>query len=260
MKLPEPKASYTIANQRRYLESVLARDQFTEENKGKVSPLQSAVLKMVTVALQDGGGLVLDAGCGTAKTSHFLQSFEGRSKIRVIPVDLSAKVLSGAVKAYPEDGLTPVVGDVRSLPFITGRFQGVLVLQVLEFMPLAERLAFTTELARVTAEGGRLYLCCLQGRQQAEYEMDITMSGETGMLYEPVKQWQLYRDLQASGFELEKVQGLGVYNGNDFLIAIARRLNSEQFAVVRNAKQRQPAAESPRPADEKAARRAALWA
>ena len=224
---------YTIEGTRQYTENLLAtEDQFEEENLGNVSHLQATVLKQATVPLQktvNEDALILDIGCGNGKMTAFLQRFEVEGlelygSVRAIPLDVSHKVLQMCREAHKDmTDLAPVVADGLCLPFKGLSYTGVLLCQVLEFLPRSERLKAVGEACRVVKPGGPVIVAGLQGKMQVEYSMDLTRVHETAMLKEPIRQTELFRYFLQQGFNIESFRGLSIHTTNDFFIGIFRR-------------------------------------
>ncbi len=130
------------------------RRAWSATNTGNVAMREEvlrALLELVPGPLA-GGGLVLDAGCGTGWWLARLAR-EGVAAERLMGVDLLADRVGAARERVP--GARVVEGDVRSLPAAAGSCSLVLLLTVLSAMgsPDDVRLALG-EARRVLARGG----------------------------------------------------------------------------------------------------------
>jgi SAM-dependent methyltransferase len=121
-------------------------------------PLLSFPETAAVVSTLLGGveGTLLDAGCGPQPAlSLLLGSSPGR---HVVAVDIGEGMvrLARAVAAGRGVRLSPVVGDLESLPFRAGAFAGIACDDTIEHVP--DDRAAVGELARVLAPAGRLVL------------------------------------------------------------------------------------------------------
>jgi ubiquinone/menaquinone biosynthesis C-methylase UbiE len=200
--------------------------------------------------------MILDIGCGNGKMSRFIQTFDsgepGGGWVQSIPMDLSHKVLSKCRSVYAEStNLLPVVGNAFYLPFKARSFTGAVFAQVLEFLPSKARLLALTEAVRVLKPGGLLFIISMQGRQHVEYSLDLRHQQEVAMMCEPVKQAELFMQLNYLNCQLVKMEGLNAYRTNDFFMATLRRMDDEQ--------KRQADKETTSEEASPQQRRAALW-
>ena len=101
-------------------------------------------------ALDDGGGAVLDLGCGTL---IFEERFGGRGH-RFVGLDLTMEMLKMG-KSKGLDVGQIVNGDAESLPFAEKAFDAVVCFYVPKYVGVS---ALSAELARVTREGGNVVL------------------------------------------------------------------------------------------------------
>jgi len=95
------------------------------------------------------GESVLDAGCGTGSLSEAIVARTSTTTLHGI--DLADAYVDYAQARLPEPRATFSVGDVCSLPFEDGRFDRVLSLLVLHFVPRGA--AAVAELRRVAKPG-----------------------------------------------------------------------------------------------------------
>ena len=224
---------YTIPSLQRYVEDFIASPQeYRGDYAKKISPLQGRVLEELLVTMKfDEGMLLLDIGAGTSKVSHCIREMElpiQRDFGRVVPLEVSPVALGRAADTY---GLEGVCADARSLPFRSGSFTGALLLQLLEFVPSADRRRVLTEAIRTLRPGtGRIYVISAQYRQQEQDVVDLERQHETGMMFEPVKQGEVIQLLSLGGCVMESVKGMSVYRPNDFFMLVARRRHDEQEA------------------------------
>lgn len=211
---------YDLESQRRYLEDLLATpDMFTEENMGNISPLQEAVLTKATIKLRRSGSMVLDAGCGNGKMTWFLERFtsdeEDEEMPKVVPLDVSSKTMKLIANTF---FLSGVVGDLRFLPFKPESFSGVLLAQVLEFVPVRWREVLLQEVMRVLSPNGLLVVVSMNRIWQEEDVLDMTRQHETVMLREPVKQTDIVGMVSKHNGNLVGMETFNVYRNNDFFM------------------------------------------
>jgi ubiquinone/menaquinone biosynthesis C-methylase UbiE len=90
--------------------------------------------------------MVLNAGCGCGfdVLPTDLNSVEG------VGIDISSSNIAKAKKKYKN--VNYVVGDITALPFVSGKFDGISSIDVLEHV--SDKKKAVEELARVTKKGG----------------------------------------------------------------------------------------------------------
>ena len=95
-------------------------------------------------------GAILEAGCGLAKWVEFLnrQGFKARG------IDFSAVAIQKSRELWP--GIEVVQGDLRKMPFDTGRFQAIVSFGAVEHDPAGPH-ASLKEMLRVLEPGGIMY-------------------------------------------------------------------------------------------------------
>ena len=102
---------------------------------------------------------VLDLGTGTGKAARLVaRQFE---QADVTGVDLSPKMIAEANRLLPEElagRVTFQVADANELPFDEGAFDLVVLMNMIPFFE---------ELARVTAEGGRVVFAWTRGSESS---------------------------------------------------------------------------------------------
>lgn len=131
---------------------------------GPESPLDLAVLDHFVACLAaEGGGPVLDAGCGTGRITRYLAD-RGCS---VQGVDLSPGMLAMARRDHPD--LEFGTAALTALPFPDGHFAGVLLWYSIIHTPLAEHTRVLAEAVRVLRPGG--FLCL--GFQSGDGTRDV---------------------------------------------------------------------------------------
>jgi len=99
------------------------------------------------------GGVVLDAGCGTARAVEPLREAVGPGGL-VIGADATPEMLAAAVKAGRASRAALVLSDTAQLPLPDGTVHGVFAAGLLPHVP--DAVAALRELARVTRPGGCL--------------------------------------------------------------------------------------------------------
>jgi len=127
--------------------AVMLRDELAQK------PLDRALLAtFAELVARDGGGRVLDAGCGPGRITRHLHELG----VDVHGVDLSPGMIDVARRAYPE--LRFDVGDIAALPEDDGAFAGVLAWYSTIHTPVAASCGVFDELRRVLRAGGWLLL------------------------------------------------------------------------------------------------------
>ena len=99
------------------------------------------------------GGIVLDAGCGTARAAEHLRAAVGSHGL-VLAVDATPEMLAAASAAGRLALASLVLTDAGRLPLPDGSVQAVFAAGLLPHVP--DPVASLAELARVTRSGGRL--------------------------------------------------------------------------------------------------------
>lgn len=104
--------------------------------------------------------MVLDAGCGTGLVTRALYHAGYRPK-ETVALDISFKSLEVAQEQFADEkrvslkGVTPMQGNLLSLPFADNTFDCVLTCGALEYVPLDPGMQ---ELSRVLKKDGHLIL------------------------------------------------------------------------------------------------------
>ncbi|MGF7236291.1 MAG: class I SAM-dependent methyltransferase [Frankia sp.] len=107
------------------------------------------------------GGTVLDAACGTGRALPPLRAAVGAAG-HVIGVDVTAEMLTEAIRRGRDRTARLVLADVARLPIASGTVDAVFAAGLLPH--LDDPVAGLTELARVCRPGGRLALFHPLGR------------------------------------------------------------------------------------------------
>jgi SAM-dependent methyltransferase len=120
------------------------------------------------------GRMILDAGCGEGYLSRLM----ARRGALIVGVDRSAGLIRAAAGDGPGRAGGPrfVLGDIRSLPFGSGRFDGVVCNHSLNEM--RDPKPALAECARVLRPGGRLVVlmlhpCFYGGRDPSGQRVDL---------------------------------------------------------------------------------------
>ena len=107
------------------------------------------------------GSTLLDLGCGPGRDTLFY----GEQGYRVVGADLSQGMLEEALRRVP--GGNFVRADMRHLPFPDGAFQGVWASASFLHVPKESAGLALTEMRRVLAEGGVLFLAVKRGQDES---------------------------------------------------------------------------------------------
>ena len=119
--------------------------RLSNELDGK--PLDRTLLRRFAWRLGQGA-LALDIGCGPGHVAEYLE----REGLRCVAVDVSTGMLGEARRT--RSSLILAAGDMRSLPFASETFAGVVVFYSLVHFATSELTSVLTELARVTRPDG----------------------------------------------------------------------------------------------------------
>jgi malonyl-CoA O-methyltransferase len=134
--------------------------------------LQRHVLRQaasILIPYVPNGGIVLDAGCGTAMLAEVMPG-NGKA-VRLVGVDAAEGMCAVARQRMP----CIACADVTRLPFRNGVFDGIVCSLVLQW---AERLEVNlAELARVTRRGGHCALTLFAGETLCELRVALDKAG-----------------------------------------------------------------------------------
>jgi len=143
------------------------------------------------------GSLVLDAGCGNGRYSHWAAAHGGR----VIGIDLGDGVESAVANLADHENVQIVQGDIFNLPFADSTFEVIFAIGVLMHTGDARRA--TNSLIGKLKSGGSLSLR-LYGRGNLIYEfVDATLRRQTSKMSIP-KLMSLAKKLYATRRLLER--------------------------------------------------------
>ena len=144
-------------------------------------------------AAQDWRDLdVLDAGCGSGDTGHFLAEHN-----RVVGLDFSRQMARFAKEHYPRVG----VGDVEQLPFPNAAFDGVLASGV--WQCLAPDTPFLSEVARVLRPGGRAVFGWMLNREFLLYRRGVHLRADPSVQLTRLSSAEIPRLLAEAGLQTE---------------------------------------------------------
>lgn len=110
-------------------------------------------------------GPVLDVGCGPGHVGRFVREASGRE---VSGLDLSPKMVAVARERNP--GMDFEVGDLRSLPFGSASFAGVIAFYSVIHLQSEELPAAFAEMARALKPGGWLVVAFHAGEEVRRVE------------------------------------------------------------------------------------------
>lgn len=115
--------------------------------------------RLVTLAELKAGERVLDIGCGTGTLALAAKRRVGCCG-QVVGVDASPEMVLRASRKVRRTGLAVDIkeGVVESLPLAKGQFDAVLSTLMLHHLPLAARRRCLSEIRRVLAPGGRVFI------------------------------------------------------------------------------------------------------
>jgi SAM-dependent methyltransferase len=144
------------------------------------------------------GGVVLDAGCGTARAVEPLREAVGPSGL-VIGADATPEMLAAAVKAGRASLAVLLLTDMARLPLPDRAVHGVFAAGLLPHVP--DPVAALRELARVTRPGGCLVLFHPIGRAALAARHGRGLSPDD--VLDPAN---VVRALQAAGWVPESIE------------------------------------------------------
>ncbi|MDC8006281.1 class I SAM-dependent methyltransferase [Aureisphaera galaxeae] len=176
--------------------------------------IQSAIVNLAKY-IPEGSKRVLDIGCGLGWSSYeFSKHFD---KAQVTGIDLSPVLVETASKLFQNKNLNYSVFDVtQSLPE-GDKYDAIIMIDVYEHIPVANRSDFHNGLKNLLAEQGRLILACPskyhqdylrkhkpEGLQPVDEDVDFTtisdvakdLDGEV-VFYEYQKIWDTFDYLYA---------------------------------------------------------------
>lgn len=117
--------------------------------------------KLIRLLHIGNNSMILDMGCGTGNYTYALQ----RVAKSVVGIDLSIGMLEQALAKFT--ALPLVHGDVTSLPFSSGVFDGAFAIQVLHHVKEKEK--FLTETHRVLRKGAPIAIHACSHRQMRAF-------------------------------------------------------------------------------------------
>jgi SAM-dependent methyltransferase len=122
-----------------------------DEDWGEISPSHAAFVARLAGLVRPGGA-VLDAACGTGKYWPALLA----AGLRVTGVDASAGMLAQARRKHPE--VPSLVLALQDLAVLPDRFDGLLCVDALEYVPPEDWPAVAAGLAGVLLPGAPAYV------------------------------------------------------------------------------------------------------
>ena len=117
--------------------------------------------KLVKLLQISNDSVILDMGCGTGNYTYAIQKVAKR----VVGIDLSEGMLAKASTKYPS--LEFICGDVTSIPFSSGIFDGAFAIQVLHHVK--EKLLFLKEAFRILRIGASIALHACSHQQMRAF-------------------------------------------------------------------------------------------
>jgi SAM-dependent methyltransferase len=145
------------------------------------------------------GALVADLGCASGRETVELRA----AGLQVVGLDLTRAFLAIARERYPALGY--VQGDLRSLPFATGAFDGAWASASLLHLSRDEVPGALAEVHRILRPGGAFYSSMQWGEAAgmvAPLEGDVVSGARYYTYYEP-EEWRGM--VEAAGFTVERL-------------------------------------------------------
>jgi SAM-dependent methyltransferase len=171
-----------------------------------------AIVRAAARALRPRPGeLILDAGCGTGMIVRRYY----RPGLRLVCLDLSGDSLRHLRASLAQGAACYVRGDLRALPVADGVFDRVLCANALQHVPdPAGRRAAFAELRRVVRPGGRVVVSVHNysvHKRRAGWPKEGPARGNSGPVHYLYRyDVEEFRDLLATGLEVERVCGIGL--------------------------------------------------
>ncbi len=144
------------------------------------------------------GATVADVGCGTGRALQALRDAVGEGG-RVLGVELTAEMLDEVRRTKRDEGVDLLLGDALHLPLADRALGGIFAAGLVNHWP--DPVTGLTELARVTAPGGRLAMFHPTGRAALAARHGRTVRDD-----EPLSPGRLGQALAASGWRLARYE------------------------------------------------------
>jgi SAM-dependent methyltransferase len=154
-------------------------------------PAYAAAIQRSGIAF---GGTAVDVGCGTGRALPALREAVGPMGA-VLGIDHTRQMLEVARSSGRADSAHLLVADAQHLPLRDASVHAIFAAGLITHLP--DIVAGLTELARVTAPGGRLILFHPSGRAALAARHGRTLDPD-----EPLAEHQLTRHLSAAGWRL----------------------------------------------------------
>lgn len=138
-------------------------------------------------------GEVLDIGCGNGYSTSLLQE----KKFRPVGIDVSKEMIRFAQQAYP--ALSFRQGDIQQLPYTKASFDGVLMINVIEWTPSPKEVLH--ELNRIMKRGGLLCAGILGPTAGPRKVSFNRLLGETSIM-NTMMPWEFITLAEQSGFKV----------------------------------------------------------
>lgn len=158
-----------------------------------VSPYKGSIDAFCALLPSDAA--ILDLGCGPGNISRYV--FE-KGFHHVTGMDRSAAMVSLATKNVPEANF--IQGDIRHLSFPNDSFHGVIASFCIPYISYLDTEKLLARLSRVIADGGKLYLSCMEGCRSG---FETTSFSGTHKVYIYYYSEEFLREkLQINGFKV----------------------------------------------------------
>lgn len=158
-----------------------------------ISPYKDSIDAFCTHIPADAA--ILDLGCGPGNISKYL--FEKGFRY-ITGMDRSPEMVSLAAKNVPEANF--IQGDIRHLSFPNDSFHGVIASFCIPYISYLDTEQLLARLSRVIADGGKLYLSCMEGIRSG---FETTSFSGTNRVYIYYYSEEFLREkLQINGFKV----------------------------------------------------------
>lgn len=182
------------------------------------------------------GQRILDVGGGSSETTARCAE-RGAFACGVDPFVAPLRFLHTEMRRRGVSGTAYAGGDVHALPFASGSFDRVVMLEVIEHIPRSGAVRYLAELRRVLAPGGRLFLTTPNYRSfwplleafVDRFMVSARLGGDEHVTHLHPRSLRVL--LEEGGFRVRRLGS--VYHVSPFVAPLAPRLAERLFEAER---------------------------